>query len=361
MTNLYCCQKCMGFLRCVNPLCACHAVSDQGESSAEITPDITEKADMESNFIMCIHCGEDFDFHEKGESGNCVFTPPNKDAPSSNSWEEEFDKCFWDMFTPDNGNEPYLVRVCDQRYVEKAKAIASKQISEAEKRGMYNERRRIRESLNPGGLKGNHSSAKASSDMPEKWEVPIDLKIKYMDGDEAISDDQREESVAELEEEPCICLYPHTHPRLSEEPKDWEKAFERTSKEFDYMVKPEHSERFWYVILSLFSQYAYTENPAISDERSEESLAKSKDWEKEFGELVRDITSAGWMAKSEARTRLDGIIRKAISEAESRMIGKLLSSIQKMKKEAPEGYGIFNDGYNHALDQVIQLIQKGNL
>jgi hypothetical protein len=45
-------------------------------------------------------------------------------------WRETIDECFWDTFTPDSGSEPYLVRVCDQRYVDKAKSVIENLIQE---------------------------------------------------------------------------------------------------------------------------------------------------------------------------------------------------------------------------------------
>jgi hypothetical protein len=38
-------------------------------------------------------------------------------------------------------------------------------------------------------------------------------------------------------------------------------------------------------------------------------------WEKELGELIRDVTKAGFMSKSECRDRFEQIIRKVEDKA----------------------------------------------
>ena len=88
-------------------------------------------------------------------------------------------------------------------------------------------------------------------------------------------------------------------------------------------------------------------------------MNKLNSWEEEFDELVRDITKVGWMAKSEARSKLEQIVLSLLQTQRE----ELMQKIEGLKYEqpllgTPETAERIMFAVNSTLDQVLTLLKE---
>lgn len=88
---------------------------------------------------------------------------------------------------------------------------------------------------------------------------------------------------------------------------------------------------------------------------------QKESWEDDFNTLVRDLTKFGSVPKSEARQRLNAIVQSARREEHNQVLTSLITELDGMNKLGVEDDKLGQwgrDGYNQALSDVVQLIQK---